>query len=105
MVAANRAVNPPTYAITSKASGVNKGKSRTAKYTPAATIVAACIKAETGVGPSMASGSQMWSGNCDDFPMAPRNKPTPAKVSVVPDSVPAATPSKISPKAKEPIAV
>jgi hypothetical protein len=28
------------------------------RYTPAVTIVAACIRAETGVGPSMAIGSQ-----------------------------------------------
>jgi len=28
------------------------------KNTPAVTIVAACIKADTGVGPSIASGSQ-----------------------------------------------
>ena len=30
--------------------------------TPAVTIVAAWINAEIGVGPSMASGSQTWSG-------------------------------------------
>ncbi len=40
--------------------------------TPAATIVAAWINAETGVGPSMASGSQTCSGNCADFPIAPQ---------------------------------
>jgi hypothetical protein len=28
------------------------------KYTPAVTIVAACINAETGVGPSIAIGNQ-----------------------------------------------
>jgi len=31
------------------------------RKTPAVTIVAAWIKAETGVGPSIASGSQTWS--------------------------------------------
>jgi len=31
-----------------------KGEARINRYTPAVTIVAACIKAETGVGPSMA---------------------------------------------------
>jgi hypothetical protein len=35
-----------------------KGDERINKYTPAVTIVAACIKAETGVGPSIAIGSQ-----------------------------------------------
>jgi hypothetical protein len=34
------------------------GKSRATRYTPATTMVAAWIKALTGVGPSMASGSQ-----------------------------------------------
>ena len=36
-------------------------------------MVAAWIKAETGVGPSMASGSQTYSGNCADLPVAPKN--------------------------------
>ena len=30
-------------------------------------MVAAWIRAETGVGPSIASGSQTYSGNCADF--------------------------------------
>ena len=68
-------------------------------------MVAACIKAETGVGPSMASGSQIWSGNCADFPMAPINRPTPARVRVVPVSIPLATPSNMWLKVKEPIPV
>ena len=42
-------------------------------YTPAVTMVAAWIKAETGVGPSMASGSQTYSGTCADLPVAPKN--------------------------------
>ena len=36
-------------------------------------MVAACIKAETGVGPSIASGSQTWRGSWADFPTAPQN--------------------------------
>ena len=36
-------------------------------------MVAAWISAETGVGPSMASGSQTYSGNCADLPVAPMN--------------------------------
>ena len=42
--------------------------------TPAVTMVAAWISAETGVGPSIASGSQVWRRNCADLPMAPMNK-------------------------------
>ena len=36
-------------------------------------MVAACIKAETGVGPAIASGSQVNSGICADLPVAPIN--------------------------------
>src|SRR5260370_481844 len=37
----------------------------------AATMVTAWISAETGVGPSIASGSQVKSGSCADLPHAP----------------------------------
>ncbi len=39
------------------------------------TIVAAWIRAETGVGPSIASGSQVWSGTCADLAKAPTSSP------------------------------
>ena len=42
----------------------NSGSARATRNTPAVTMVAAWISAETGVGPSIASGSQTWSGNC-----------------------------------------
>ncbi len=42
--------------------------------TPAVTIVAAWISADTGVGPSMASGSHVWSRNWADLPIAPMNR-------------------------------
>ncbi len=42
--------------------------------TPAVTMVAAWISAETGVGPSIASGSQVCSRNCADLPIAPMNR-------------------------------
>ena len=32
------------------------------------------MSAETGVGPAMASGNQMYSGNCALFPEQPRNR-------------------------------
>ena len=49
--------------------------------TPAVTMVAAWIKAETGVGPSMASGSQVCSRNCADLPIAPMNSSRQTTVS------------------------
>ncbi len=36
---------------------------RAMRYTPAVTMVAAWMSADTGVGPSIASGSQVCSGN------------------------------------------
>ena len=44
---------------------------------PAETIVAAWIMAETGVGPSMASGSQTCSGNWADLPTVPAKRSRP----------------------------
>ena len=64
MVAAKIAVVAPTIAIKFIVKGaiINKGLKRATMYNPAVTIVAAWINAETGVGPSMASGSQTKSG-------------------------------------------
>src|SRR3954466_11086207 len=50
------------------------GDMRLTMKTPAVTIVAACISAEIGVGPSIESGSHTCSGNCADLPIAPTNK-------------------------------
>ena len=46
---------------------------RTIRNTPAVTIVAAWISADTGVGPSIASGSQKYSGSWALLPVAPTN--------------------------------
>src|SRR5579871_351201 len=46
------------------------------------TIVAAWIKALTGVGPSMASGSQTYRGSCADLPQAPVKSKRQATVKV-----------------------
>src|SRR3972149_432492 len=75
MVAANSAVSPPTTATVVWAAGtaVNSGAERATKYTPAVTMVAAWISAETGVGPAMASGSQTYKGSWADFPATPNN--------------------------------
>ena len=61
MVAAMKAVNPPMRATTVMvwAACSKTGKNRPTRNTPAATMVAAWIKALTGVGPSIASGSQV----------------------------------------------
>src|SRR5438067_11563912 len=48
------------------------GYTRATRNTPAATMVAAWMSALTGVGPSIASGNQTWSGNCPDLPTAPQ---------------------------------
>src|ERR1035437_5985854 len=73
MVAARMAVSAPTTATTIDVLGVNwyRADERATMYTPATTMVAAWIRAETGVGPSMASGNQMCSGNMADLPAPP----------------------------------
>ena len=52
----------------------NRGDMRATMKMPAVTMVAAWIKAEIGVGPSMESGNHTCKGNCADLPMAPMNK-------------------------------
>src|SRR5262245_42468148 len=75
MDAARIAVSAPTVATTAEVLGVNwnSAADRATIYTPAVTMVAAWISADTGVGPSMASGSQTYSGTCADLPVAPKN--------------------------------
>src|SRR5471032_1687238 len=52
----------------------NSGDMRATMKIPAVTMVAAWIRAEIGVGPSIESGSQICSGTCADLPMAPMNR-------------------------------
>src|SRR2546421_11998852 len=75
VVAARKAVSSPTMATTLSADEewVSSGLTLAIRYTPAVTMVAAWMSADTGVGPSMASGSQMNNGIWADFPTAPRN--------------------------------
>ena len=47
------------------------------------TIVAAWMRALTGVGPSIASGSHVWSGICADFATAPPSRPSATKFAAV----------------------
>ena len=41
----------------------NTGYRRATRNTPATTIVEECSSDDTGVGPAMASGNQVWNGN------------------------------------------
>ena len=52
----------------------NSGDMRATMKMPAVTMVAAWIRAEIGVGPSIESGSHTCSGTCADLPMAPTNR-------------------------------
>src|SRR5262245_42008910 len=76
MVAANSAVIAPIIATMNIAVGawVKMTEQRTIIYTPAVTIVAAWIRADTGVGPAMASGSHTYKGICALLPTAPMNR-------------------------------
>ena len=66
-------VKPPNKATIDKINGIfsTNGDNRIIKNTPAVTIVAACNKELTGVGPSIASGNHVWKPNCADLPKAP----------------------------------
>src|SRR6186997_451721 len=74
MIAAIKAEMAPTYPTKLNASGdemAKTGNNLATRNTPATTIVAACINAETGVGPSIASGNQICKGNIADLPAPP----------------------------------
>lgn len=57
-----------------------RGLSRIRRKIPATTIVLECSRAETGVGPSIAEGSQGWSPNWADLPVAARIRPSRGRV-------------------------
>jgi hypothetical protein len=84
-LAAKKAVKVPSIVITVNAVGAysNNGEHRINKKTPAVTNVAAWINAETGVGPSIASGNHVCKPNCADFPTAPPNRRIPIKVKTL----------------------
>src|SRR4029079_11857312 len=86
MVAANSAVTTPMMAMRFGAyddAAFRTGLMRHIRNTPAVTIVAAWINADTGVGPSMASGNHRYSGNCALLPTAPMNANRAIAVAVV----------------------
>ena len=84
-VAAISSVRQPPIAPTSAAvvDCSNSGCMRAIRYTPAVTMVAAWISAETGVGPSIASGSHVCSGTWADFANAPTSSSRQATVMSV----------------------
>ena len=91
MLAANSAVIAPTHAMISGAQShaySSTGLTRTMRNTPAVTIVAAWISADTGVGPSIASGSHRYSGSWALLPTAPTNNRSAMAVAVDRASVP-----------------
>src|ERR1700733_2188781 len=100
MIAPNNSADVTTMAtaISAYAECARIGLDRTIRYTPAVTMVAAWISADTGVGPSMASSSQDWSGSWADLPQAassssrPSARPTPEP----PDFADANTPVKLN---------
>src|SRR5436309_14794339 len=105
IVAAKIAVAVPTHATTSRATP-ERSKSawlRATMYTPAVTMVAAWMSAETGVGPSIASGNHVWSGSCADLPHAPTNRSSAMPVAVAGASVSA--PLNTAPYSSVPSAV
>ena len=79
--AANIAVIPPSISMILWAFSLlaNKLSVRISKNTPATTIVDLWSKADTGVGPSMAAGSQGCNPNCADFPAAAKINPNSRK--------------------------
>ena len=100
IIAPNSKVIAPTVTTINRAFGeASKIKfERVIRYTPAVTMVAAWISAETGVGPAIASPSQDCSGNCADLPAAANNNIAPIAVSAAGEAcgAPALTPSKLT---------
>ena len=83
-VAAKKAVEAPMKVTKARAVGASSksGDMRATRNTPAVTMVAAWISAETGVGPSMASGSQVCRPSWADLPIAPTKSSRQRMVSV-----------------------
>ena len=84
-VAAYNAVAAPMQAMTIGAheyDSCRTGLMRVIKNTPDVTMVAAWMRAETGVGPSIASGNQRYNGSCALLPHAPTNSSNAIAVAV-----------------------
>src|SRR6476646_5720509 len=100
-VAAKIQVAAPTQVTTCIAAGdvSNIGDRRQTMNTPAVTIVAAWMRALTGVGPSIASGNHVWSGSWADLATAPPSRPSEIRISTVWESPGAVR----TPKESEPV--
>ncbi len=101
-IAPKSSVTAPTVTTAVWASGAPSkiAPDRVIRYTPAVTIVAAWMSAETGVGPSIASPSQLCSGTWADLPQAASRSMSPMAVSF-PSPARSAL-SSTGPKAKVP---
>src|SRR5699024_1294342 len=83
MMQPNNSVNAPTAVTVSRATADTSkiGFALAMRYTPAVTIVAAWMSADTGVGPSIASGNQACRGNWPDLLTAPSSNNNPMAVA------------------------
>lgn len=81
-VAVKRVVKAPKHRHVVRAAWLFsiRGLSRIRRKIPATTMVLECSSAETGVGPSMAEGSQGCSPNWADLPVAARMSPIRGRV-------------------------
>lgn len=81
-VAVNRVVRAPRHRQRVRAVELPciRGLIRISKKMPATTIVLECSRADTGVGPSMAEGSQGCRPNWADLPVAAKIRPSSGKV-------------------------
>lgn len=81
-VAVNRVVRAPRQRQVVRAVWLfsRSGLIRMRRKMPATTIVLECSRADTGVGPSMADGSQGWRPNWADLPVAAMIRPSSGKV-------------------------
>ena len=89
-VAAKNAVIAPRTVIATNVVGLYSinGENLIIKKIPAVTIVAAWIRAETGVGASIASGNQVCKPNWALLPAAPNSSKIPTAVIVLTSKVP-----------------
>lgn len=85
-VAVKRVVKAPKHkqVVSARELVSIRGLMRISRKMPATTIVLECSRAETGVGPSMAEGSQGCRPNCADFPVAARIRPSSGRVMSLP---------------------
>lgn len=76
-VAVNRVVSAPKQRVMVRAVWLSciSGWRRMSRKMPATTIVLECRRADTGVGPSMAEGSQGCRPNWADLPVAATTRP------------------------------